>query len=83
MLPNTSVWKSKREELKKKRRPLFRDFEKCPSDVVLTLKIKAIDDDIAVCTEHINKENRLGYVTRKDGLSGTSWVTRRDSLEAA
>ena len=60
MLPNASVWKSKREDLRKKRRPLFRDFENCPSDVVLALKIKAIDDDIAVCTEHINKENRVG-----------------------
>jgi hypothetical protein len=60
MLARASVWKSKREDLKKKRRPLIGDFEKCPSDVVLALKIKAIDDDIAVCTEHINKENRLG-----------------------
>lgn len=60
MLRNASVWKSRREDLRKKRRPLIGDFEKCPSDVVLALKIKAIDDDIAACTEQINKENRLG-----------------------
>ncbi len=60
MLRNASVWKSKREDLRSKRRPLFGDFEKCPSDVFIALKIKAIDDEIAVCTEHINKENRLG-----------------------
>jgi len=60
MLPNASVWKSRRDDLKSKRRPLFGDFENCPSDVVLALKIKAIDDEIAVCTEHIMQESRLG-----------------------
>ena len=60
MLPNASVWKSRRDDLKSKRRPLFGDFENCPSDVVLALKIKAIDDEIAVCTEHITQESRLG-----------------------
>ena len=38
MLPNASVWKNKREDLRRKRRPLFGDFENCPSDVVLALK---------------------------------------------
>lgn len=60
MLPNASVWKSKRDDLRSKRRPLFGDFENCPSDVFLALKIKAIDDEIAVCTEHIMQESRLG-----------------------
>lgn len=60
MLLNASVWKSKREDLKSKRRPLVGDFEKCPSDVVLAPKIKAIDDEIAICTEHIKKEIQLG-----------------------
>jgi hypothetical protein len=59
MLPNASVWKSKREDLRRKRRPLFGDLENCPSDVALALKIKAIDDEIAVCTEHIRQENRI------------------------
>ena len=59
MLPNASAWNSKREDLRSKRRPLVGDFENCPSDVVLALKIKAIDDEIAVCTEHIRQENRI------------------------
>jgi hypothetical protein len=59
MLPNASVWVSKRENLKNERRPLIGDFERRPSDVVLALRIKAIDDEIAVCTEHIRRENRL------------------------
>ncbi len=60
MLRNASFWKSRREDLRNKRRPLFGDFEKRPSDVVMALKIKAIDDEIAVCTEHIRQENRIG-----------------------
>jgi len=60
MLPNTIDWTSKREELRSKRRPLVRDFEGHPSDVGLALKIKAIDDEIAVCTEHIEKDHRPG-----------------------
>ncbi len=60
MLPNASAWKNKREDLRSKRRPLFGDFEKCPSNVFLALKIKAIDDEIAVCTEHIRQEKQVG-----------------------
>jgi len=60
MLQNASVWKSKLEDLKSERRPLAGSFENCPSDVILALKLKAIDDEIAVCTEHIRRENRLG-----------------------
>jgi hypothetical protein len=59
MLTSESVWKIKLEDLKSERRPLVGSFENCPSDVVLALKIKAIDDEIAVCTEHIRRENRL------------------------
>jgi len=59
MLSNASVWKSKLEDLRSERRPLIGDFENRPSDVVLALKIKAIDDEIAVCTEHIRRQNRL------------------------
>jgi hypothetical protein len=59
MLTSESVWKTKLEDLKSERRPLVGNFENCPSDVVLALKIKAIDDEIAVCTEHIRRENRL------------------------
>jgi len=60
MLPNASDWTAKRDDLRNKRRPLARDFENHPSDVLLALKIKAIDDEIAVCTEHIEKEHGPG-----------------------
>jgi hypothetical protein len=60
MLPNASTWKCKRDDLRSKRRRLAGDFENSPSDLGLAVKIKAIDDEIAVCTEHINKGNRIG-----------------------
>ena len=59
MLENQSIWEMRREDLKTERRPLVGDFESRPSDVGLALKIKAIDDEIAECTEHIRRANRL------------------------
>jgi len=59
MLSNTSIWECKREKLRSERRPLIGDFENRPSDVTLALRIKAIDDEIAICTEHIRRKNRL------------------------
>jgi hypothetical protein len=60
MLPSAIDWTSKREDLRSKRRVLVRDFEDHPSDVGLALKIKAIDDEIVVCTEHVEKKHRPG-----------------------
>jgi hypothetical protein len=60
MLPITIDWTSKRQDLRTKRRLLIRDFEEHPSDVGLALKIKAIDDEIVVCTEHVEKKQRPG-----------------------
>ena len=59
LLPTESSWKNKLDDLKAERRPLIGDFQAHPSDVVLVLRIKAIDDEIAVCTEHIRRENQL------------------------
>jgi len=59
VLPNESSWKNKLDDLKAERRPLIGNFEEHPENVVLVLKIKAIDDEIAVCTEHMRRENRL------------------------
>ena len=59
MSTNPSIWEIKRDDLKNERRPLVGDFESHPSDVNLALRIKAIDDEIAVCTEHIRRDNRL------------------------
>jgi hypothetical protein len=60
MLPRATDWTSKREDLRSKRRLLARSFDEQPSDVGIALKIKAIDDEIAVCTEHIEKGHRPG-----------------------
>jgi hypothetical protein len=59
MSANPSIWEIKRDDLKSERRPLIGDFERRPRDVSLALKIKAIDDEIAECTEHIRRANRL------------------------
>lgn len=52
------VWKRKREALKNRRTPLFKRYEKSPGDLRLALEIKAIDDQIAECTQQIECENR-------------------------
>jgi hypothetical protein len=53
MLATSVDWKSKREELKAKRNPLFKRYLKSPEDTHLALEIKEIDDQIAECTEHM------------------------------
>jgi hypothetical protein len=53
MLATSIDWKSKREELKAKRNPLFKRYLKNPEDTHLALEIKEIDDQIAECTEHM------------------------------
>jgi hypothetical protein len=56
MLPSAGTWKRKREDLKSKRTPLFENYKKNPNDLLLALKIKVIDDEIAECTEHMQRE---------------------------
>jgi hypothetical protein len=53
------VWKRKREDLKKRRTPLFKRYEKSPNDLGLALEIKMIDDQIAECTQQMERENAL------------------------
>ena len=53
MLATSVDWKSKREELKAKRKPLFTRYVKNPSDIRMALELKHIDDQIAECTEHM------------------------------
>jgi hypothetical protein len=53
MLATPVDWKSKREELKAKREPLFKRYLKNAGDTRLALEIKLIDDQIAECTEHM------------------------------
>jgi hypothetical protein len=51
----------KREELKAQRKLLFRRFLRNPQDTRLALKIKIIDDQIAACTEQIERERKSEF----------------------
>jgi len=58
-MPAASVdWKSKRDELKAKREPLFNRYLKHPNDIRLALEIKKIDDQIAECTEQMQPRTK-------------------------
>jgi hypothetical protein len=56
MMPSAGTWTKKREDLKNKRSPLFETYKKNPNDLLLALKIKVIDDEIAECTEQMQRE---------------------------
>jgi len=58
----------KREELKAQRKLLFRRFLRNPQDTRLALKIKIIDDQIAACTEQMERQ-------RKPELSSTRFLS--------
>jgi hypothetical protein len=53
MLATLVDWKSKRDELKARRDPLFKEYLKSPNNTHLALEIKNIDDKIAECTERM------------------------------
>jgi hypothetical protein len=59
MTARAGIWKRKREDLKKSRTPLFKRYEKSPSDLRLALEIKIIDDQIAECNQQMERENAL------------------------
>lgn len=52
------VWKRKREDLRNRRVPLFKRYQRNPNDLRLALEIKSIDDQIAECTQQMQLENR-------------------------
>jgi hypothetical protein len=54
-LPIAQQWKQKREDLRKQRALLSAEFEQRPNELDLALKLKAIDDEIAECTERLVK----------------------------
>jgi hypothetical protein len=58
MTARAGVWKRKREDLKNRRTPLFKRYEKSPNDLCLAREIKILDDQIAECTQRIERENR-------------------------
>jgi len=56
MLESEIDARRKREELKAKRNLLFKRFLKNPLDTRLALKIKTIDDQVAECTEQMERK---------------------------
>jgi hypothetical protein len=58
MLAVASLWKKKRDDLKTRRNSLFAAYSKDPENFHLAREIKDIDDEIAVCTPHIEQESR-------------------------
>jgi hypothetical protein len=58
MVDTAGVWKKKRDTLKAKRNSLFATYTKDPQNFHLAREIKAIDDEIADCTQHVEQERR-------------------------
>jgi hypothetical protein len=58
MVAVASLWKKKRDDLKKKRNSLFEIYTKDPQNFHLAREIKGIDDEIADCTQHVEQERR-------------------------
>jgi hypothetical protein len=59
MVAVASVWKKKRDTLKTKRDSLFASYTKDPHNFSLAREIKALDDEIAACTQHAEQERRV------------------------
>jgi hypothetical protein len=53
------VWKKKCDILKARRNSLFATYTKDPQNFHLAREIKAIDDEIADCTQHVEQERRV------------------------
>jgi hypothetical protein len=58
MAAAAGVWKKKRDDLKDKRNALFETYTKDPQNFHLAREIKALDDEIADCTQHVEQERR-------------------------
>ena len=58
MVATAGLWKKKRDDLKAKRNALFETYTKDPQNFLLAREIKALDDEIADCTQHVEQERR-------------------------
>ena len=63
MLAVAGGWKKKRDALKIKRDALFKNYAEHPLDAHLASEIKAIDDEIAECTQNLEQERRSSRPT--------------------
>jgi hypothetical protein len=76
MTARAGVWKRKREDLKKRREPLFKRYEKSPNDLRLALEIKMIDDQITECTQLMERENALAAASAGNSTTTSGQRTR-------
>jgi hypothetical protein len=76
MNARAGVWKRKREDLKKRRTPLFKRYEKSPNDLRLALEIKMIDDQIAECTQQMERENAVALASARSSTTAPRQRTR-------
>jgi hypothetical protein len=58
MVAVASVWKKKYDVLKARRNSLFETYTRDPENFHLAREIKALDDEIAACTQHVEQERR-------------------------
>ena len=58
MVAAAGIWKKKRDDLKTRRNSLFAIYTKDPQNFSLAREIKALDDEIADCTQHVEQERR-------------------------
>lgn len=54
----TVNWTSKRKVLSAERELLFEEFRNSPGDVLIAVRLKALDDKIAECTAFMTAERR-------------------------
>jgi hypothetical protein len=82
MTARAGVWKRKREDLKKRRAPQFKRYEKSPNDLGLALEIRLIDDQIAQCTEQMARENAVAGASSRSFAATSGQRTRPASVFA-
>ena len=63
MMAVAGVWKKKRDDLKARRNSLFATYMKDPQNFHLAREIKALDDEIAEYTQHVEQERRAEQLT--------------------
>jgi len=58
MVATAGVWKKKCDTLRTRRNSLFAAYTKDSQNISLAREIKALDDEIADCTQHVEQERR-------------------------
>lgn len=61
MLESEVDWREKRKELTAERDALFRQFQSNPSKTQTGQEIKRLDDQVAECEEHLNRQQLAIY----------------------